>query len=79
MREEERSERIELAESCVDDYGGDPRDDLERLVMLGLRLGPRFYEQVDWARDVLADEEFVAASKVDVLEIYAKARAEVVL
>ncbi len=65
---------VQYAQRRVDEYGGDARQDLLRFVRIGLELGERFDEDIEWARGIMSDDQVIGVSKLDVVEIYADAR-----
>jgi hypothetical protein len=63
--------RIDAAEARIDAYRGDPRHDLVRFLLLESELGADFDSRLEWAREILDDEDVPPESKLDVLEIHA--------
>ena len=57
-------EKIEVAESFSIVNG----DDIRRFVESCLDAGPLFYEQFDWAREILTDSELDGEQKMELID-----------
>ena len=72
-QEEIISQYIDQAIRQIDLYDGVLTDDLYRYVVMMLDFGSDFYAE-KWAAEVFEDPEIPGRSKLDVLDVYAKAR-----